>query len=584
TDTGALTRSLQRVEPWCAALVPLGDDERGTWLVPLEAGSCVAVLGPRATDLVLAMRAAVATWSWHEDLVVTDDVEEVIAALDAIGPASQGPHAPLAPHGAKGVGRQVLYVGDPEALPAVLRRACAVLTTRRVDDAEVTVLVDGRAASAHPLGLTVRPPLLDVSWEGAVDGLANPEGARPGFTTGPGGGGGTAAPVEGDRPRAPRPLVRRSSAPASLRVTEEETETATTPPFDLFSPADAMSGADAAAGPSGPSGPSGDADMSVHPDASGAPAHRRATVAPAALAPAGTPVTTGNPVLLARGRAEVRLLATMPGIVGLQTELPPKRARRAVEVVAYLAMHAPDPVTGDRLRTRVLGSADIDAAAKTLFNTVGAARRALGVAPDGGPLLPPASRTGHYRLSPLVTVDALRACALLREGLRTRDRAESLARLHDGLELVKGEPLGGVLSGYAWWGAEGHERRVADAVVDGSCALIRAALGSGQLDLARWALVQARKVEPYSESLSRAAMHVAAACGDAHRLHAEWRECRRQVDELDPGGVPSERTERLYAQLRARLAGGAAVGSAQASFAAIDAAPFRTVPSAPSTV
>jgi hypothetical protein len=149
----------------------------------------------------------------------------------------------------------------------------------------------------------------------------------------------------------------------------------------------------------------------------------------------------------------------------------------------------------------------------------------------------------------------LRACALLRDGLGPRDAAESVTRLRDGLELVKGEPLGGVLTGYAWWRAEGHERRVADAVVDGACALVRAALASGEIDLARWALDQARKVEPYSEALTRAAMRVAAATGDARRLHAEWRECLRQVDELDPGGAPSEGTEQLYALLRAQVSG-----------------------------
>ncbi|HLW45089.1 MAG TPA: bacterial transcriptional activator domain-containing protein [Acidimicrobiales bacterium] len=464
-DVAALRPALEHREPWCTALLPLGDDERGTWLLPAIAGSSVAVVGPRAADLALAMRAAVSSWSWHEGLVVTEDATRAIEATA---------HADA----------QVLFVGDPSALPAETRRACAVLAPRQVDDAEVTVFVDSRAASAHPLGLCVRPPLLGSWWKPALDALVEPAAGGRSSTSQ------LASTDSADSAdsanRGPsRPLVHRHSAPATVRIPE-----------------------------------------------SGLSADGRA-----------------------RGRAEVRLLATLPGIAGLQGELPPKRARRAVELIAYLAMHAPDPVTGDRLRTRVLGSADADAAAKTLFNTVGAARRALGSGPDGEPLLPPASRTGHYRLSPLVTVDALRACALLRDGLGSRDAAESVTRLRDGLELVKGEPLGGVLTGYAWWRAEGHERRVADAVVDGACALVRAALASGEIDLARWALDQARKVEPYSEALTRAAMRVAAATGDARRLHAEWRECLRQVDELDPGGAPSEGTEQLYALLRAQVSG-----------------------------
>ncbi|MGH9099515.1 MAG: AfsR/SARP family transcriptional regulator, partial [Acidimicrobiales bacterium] len=496
----------------CAALLPLGDDDRGTWLLPVAPGSCVAVIGPRAADLVLLMRAAVRTWSWHEALVVTEDLAEAADTWRGATTAESWPPA-------KSAASEVLYVGDPDVLPAAARQACAVLTTRQVD-ADVTVVVDDRAASAHPLGLTLRPPMLDASWKSALDELTGPE-----------------RPVAGHaKPLGPsRPLVHRLPASAVVRVT------------------------------------GGGSSPSVHEQA-------------AAALVSGRPA----PAAQVRGRAEVLLLSTVPGIVGLQSELPPKRARRALELIAYLAVHAPDPVTGDRLRTRVLGSYDADAAAKTLFNTVGAARRALGSAPDGAPLLPPASRSGHYRLSPSVTVDALRACALIREGLGSRDPLDSRARLSDALALVRGEPLGGVLTGYAWWQAEGHERRVADTVVDGACALVRATLESADLDLARWALSQARKVEPYSESLTRAAMRIAAAGGDARRLHGEWQECRRQMDELDPGGTPSEGTERLYVALRAQLcaqsAGAPPGGVGQASFAAIDAAPRKRVPSAPSTV
>ena len=72
-------------------------------------------------------------------------------------------------------------------------------------------------------------------------------------------------------------------------------------------------------------------------------------------------------------------------------------------------------------------------------------------------------------------------------------------------------------------------------------------------DLAQWGLGQARLVDPYSESLSRVAMQVAAAAGDADRLRREWRECRRRIDELDPGSSPSPRTERLYGELAQRV-------------------------------
>ena len=98
------------------------------------------------------------------------------------------------------------------------------------------------------------------------------------------------------------------------------------------------------------------------------------------------------------GTVDVRLLTSSPRLDGLREDLPPNRARRAVELVAYLALHRPDAVTSDRLRTRVLGSSDADAASKTLFNTAHAARRAMGSDGSGGALFPrrPASASTRY--------------------------------------------------------------------------------------------------------------------------------------------------------------------------------------------
>ena len=86
-------------------------------------------------------------------------------------------------------------------------------------------------------------------------------------------------------------------------------------------------------------------------------------------------------------------------------------------------------------------------------------------------------------------------------------------------------------------------------LVNGACNLAALAVEAENYDLAQWGLERARLVDPYSEALSRAAMQVAAAEGDADRLRREWRECQRRIDELDPGSSPSPRTERLYGEL-----------------------------------
>ena len=152
-----------------------------------------------------------------------------------------------------------------------------------------------------------------------------------------------------------------------------------------------------------------------------------------------------------------------------------------------------------------------------------------------------------------MTVDAARAVSLVDAAERTDDAAESMALQREALGLVEGEPLSGILTGYNWWAAEGHERTVAAALVDAACRLARRATEAGHLELARWALARARLVDPYSEALSRAAMEVAAEAGDTDGLRREWVDCQRRVDELDPGGLPAEATERLYADLRRKV-------------------------------
>jgi DNA-binding SARP family transcriptional activator len=256
---------------------------------------------------------------------------------------------------------------------------------------------------------------------------------------------------------------------------------------------------------------------------------------------------------LAPGTVDVRLLAVTPRLEGLAEPLPANRARRAIELIAYLALHQPDSVTSDRLRTRVLGSSDADAASKTLFNTATAARRAMGSNAAGDPLLPPGSRTGHYRVSEDVTVDVLRAAGMADVGNAAEDPNVAMAYLRAALDLVEGEPLANTLSGYSWWEAEGHGARIAAVLVNAACNLAALSVEAGRYELAQWGLEQARLVDPYSEALSRAAMQVAAAGGDADRLRREWRDCQRRIDELDPGANPSPRTERLYGELAQRV-------------------------------
>ncbi len=437
--------------PLYPVVFPVGDDEEGTWLVPLGPGNVLPLLGESAVSLWRAARSALAGWAWSDSIVVADDPHDpdFLSEVEA---------DPL-------VARHLVFFGDPAGLPPEAVQRCAVVTTAAVAAHDLTVLVDRHGATLHPMGRMVRPHLQSAELAQHLEELLTPAGVRE-----------------------PEP-----------------------------------------------------ADAAVPERAPGLPRIE----------------------MLAPGSVDVRLLTMTPRLEGLCEELPPNRARRAVELVAYLALHHPDVITSDRLRTRVLGSSDADAASKTLFNTAYAARRALGVDEVGELLFPAGNRNGLYQLSSKVTVDVQRATALAAEGKTQGDADRAIACFRAALDLVEGEPLANALSGYSWWEAEGHGGRIAAVLVDTACTMAALASDAGHFELARWGLERARLVEPYSEALSRAAMQLAAAEGDADRLRLEWRECQRWVDVLDPGSSPSPRTESLYGELSRRVFDGTSIPDVQ---------------------
>jgi DNA-binding SARP family transcriptional activator len=437
-------------QPYVPVALPVGDDEEGTWLLALEAGDVIPLLGASAPALWRSARAAQESWAWADSVVVTDTAHDPRLAVPA-------PADPVTV-------RRVLYFGHPASLPRALAGRASVVTTDAVAGSDLSVLVDERAATIHPIGRVVRPHLMSEVMARHVDEVVG------------------VAPAD-----------RAAARPRSRAV-------------------------------------------------------------PATAAPARPDVEhPSEPLGIAPGAVDVRLLTMTPRLDGLCEELPPNRVRRAVELVAYLALHHPDVITGDRLRTRVLGSADADAAAKTLFNTAHAARRAMGLDDNGDPLFPSGSRTGLYQLSSGVTVDVQRAIELVTLAKACDERDHAIASYRGALELVEGEPLANALAGYTWWEAEGHAGRIAAVLVDAACSLVALSADRGLFELARWGLGRARLVAPYSEALSRAAMELAAAEGDADGLRVEWRRCQRMVDALDPGGSPSRRTETLYGELSRRM-------------------------------
>ena len=193
----------------------------------------------------------------------------------------------------------------------------------------------------------------------------------------------------------------------------------------------------------------------------------------------------------------VELLRAYPQVQGLHEDFTATLRRRSIEMVAYLAMHAGEPVTGDRLRTRVLAHANVDASKTTLNNTASSVRRGLG-GDAAGPFLEPVS-SGLYRVRE-VGLDVADFHQLVARG-RASQGEDAVALYVDALRLVHGEPLASVLKGFEWFTFEGHRAQLQRDGEWVALALHDAALAAGDVETAFWALRQGLLLDPDSDVL-----------------------------------------------------------------------------------
>jgi hypothetical protein len=193
----------------------------------------------------------------------------------------------------------------------------------------------------------------------------------------------------------------------------------------------------------------------------------------------------------------VELLRAYPQVGGIVDDFTPSLRRRCVEMVAYLAMHAGEPVTGDRLRTRVLLHANVDASKTTLTNTASSVRRSLGSDVQGYLLEPVSSGLYHLRGVGLDVADFHLLVARSRRV--TGDEAHDL--YVEALRLVHGEPLASVLKGFEWFSFEGHRAQLQRDGEWVALALHDSALARDDVETAFWALRQGLLLDPDSDVL-----------------------------------------------------------------------------------
>ena len=201
----------------------------------------------------------------------------------------------------------------------------------------------------------------------------------------------------------------------------------------------------------------------------------------------------------------VNLLRADPQVSGLYEPLTATLRRRCIEMLAYLALHRHEPVTGDRLRTRVLTHADVDASLRTLANTASVVRRSAG-ADAQGPRLHAVTSLGLY-VTHGITSDVETFTAII-ERARALPLEDAAPLARDALAMVKGEPLISALRGFEWFLAEGFGARLARDGEWAALALHHDAVAHDQYELAFWALRQGLLIDPYSDVLLEAVARV----------------------------------------------------------------------------
>ena len=205
------------------------------------------------------------------------------------------------------------------------------------------------------------------------------------------------------------------------------------------------------------------------------------------------------------GDVRVELLRAEAHVVGLCEPLTPTLRRRGVEMLAYLAMHRHEPITGERLRTRVLTHADVDASLRTLANTASVVRRSAGSDAEG-PRLHAVTSSGLY-VTHGITCDVEVFSTLIARA-RQLSIADAAPLAHQALAMVKGEPLASALRGFEWFLAEGFGAQLSRDGEWAALALHHDALANGRYEMAFWALRQGLLIEPYSDVLIEASARV----------------------------------------------------------------------------
>jgi DNA-binding SARP family transcriptional activator len=228
------------------------------------------------------------------------------------------------------------------------------------------------------------------------------------------------------------------------------------------------------------------------------------------------PVYARRATLPERGDVEICVLGPVDIAGGQLNALEPSRRMAVMSLLAYMASHR-RPLRADEVSSALW---PLDAGKegmggpqrKTVMNLISRARGVLGYGAGG------TERLGYsaqgYRLAEEVTLDWARFEGHVALARRQRP-AEATVTLRAALDLVTGEPFGGVLSSqfFEWVASEHLDLTITAKVVDAAQDLGQYALDAGDFETVIWAVETGLQLEPTREELSRLWMHALGRTG-----------------------------------------------------------------------
>lgn len=220
----------------------------------------------------------------------------------------------------------------------------------------------------------------------------------------------------------------------------------------------------------------------------------------------------------------------------------PDLGRRELILTTLLACRGA-PVAASAAQDALWGGKPVEP--KTVWNVIGATRRALGDLPDGTPVMPPADRDkGTLRVSPGITTDLALLAGLVSRA-ETAPSSEAIGLLRDGLELVTGPPFDA--AGYDWAHRDQDVAHASALIERAAQTLVDLALDAGLVDVARDAVTRGVRGLPGNEQLYRCRMRVEHHAGNLAGVSAAHDELVAYLADLET--EPSPATTALYQDL-----------------------------------